>query len=121
MTGSSDMILSIHNVSKSFPGVKALDNVSMDVRRGVVHGIVGENGAGKSTLMKILSGVYTKDSGEVVFDGRLVEKTTPIDALRSGLSIIYQEFSLVNSMTVGENIFLGRFAEAGGMKKTHLK
>ena len=121
MTGSSDMILSIHNVSKSFPGVKALDNVSMDVRRGVVHGIVGENGAGKSTLMKILSGVYTKDSGEVVFDGRLVEKTTPIDALRSGLSIIYQEFSLVNSMTVGENIFLGRFAEAGGMKKTHQK
>ena len=121
MTGSSDMILSIHNVSKSFPGVKALDNVSMDVRRGVVHGIVGENGAGKSTLMKILSGVYTKDSGEVVFDGRLVEKTTPIDALRSGLSIIYQEFSLVNSMTVGENIFLGRFREAGGMKKTHQK
>lgn len=121
MTGSSDMILSIHNVSKSFPGVKALDNVSMDVRRGVVHGIVGENGAGKSTLMKILSGVYTKDSGEVVFDGRLVERTTPIDALRSGLSIIYQEFSLVNSMTVGENIFLGRFREAGGMKKTHQK
>jgi len=121
MTGASDIILSIKNVSKSFPGVKALDDVSVDVRRGVVHGIVGENGAGKSTLMKILSGVYTKDAGSVEFDGKLIEKTTPIDALRRGLSIIYQEFSLVNTMTVGENIFLGRFREAGGMKKTHQK
>ena len=121
MTGASDNILSIKNVSKTFPGVKALDDVSVDVRRGVVHGIVGENGAGKSTLMKILSGVYTKDAGSVEFDGKLIEKTTPIDALRRGLSIIYQEFSLVNTMTVGENIFLGRFKEAGGMKKTHQK
>lgn len=121
MTGASDIILSIKNVSKSFPGVKALDDVSVDVRRGVVHGIVGENGAGKSTLMKILSGVYTKDAGSVEFDGKLIEKTTPIDALRRGLSIIYQEFSLVGTMTVGENIFLGRFKEAGGMKKTHQK
>ena len=118
---ASDIILSIKNVSKSFPGVKALDDVSVEVRRGVVHGIVGENGAGKSTLMKILSGVHEKDSGSVTFDGQVVEKTTPIDALRRGLSIIYQEFSLVNTMTVGENIYLGRFAEAGGMKKTHQK
>lgn len=71
--------------------------------------------------MKILSGVYSKDSGTVEFDGRIIERTTPIDALRMGLSIIYQEFSLVNTMTVGENIFLGRFREVGGMKKTHQK
>lgn len=117
----SDEILSVKHVCKTFPGVKALDDVSLTVRRGVVHGIVGENGAGKSTLMKILSGVYTKDSGTVIFDGQTIEKTTPMKSLRAGLSIIYQEFSLISSMTVGENIFLGRFKEAGGMKGTHQK
>ena len=117
----SDVILSVEHVSKTFPGVKALDDVSLQVGRGVVHGIVGENGAGKSTLMKILSGVYTKDAGTVVFDGQTVEKTTPMESLRRGLSIIYQEFSLISSMTVGENIFLGRFKEAGGMRGTHQK
>lgn len=116
---SSDLILSVRNVSKAFPGVKALDDVSLDVRRGSIHGIVGENGAGKSTLMKILSGVYTRDAGSIVFDGKTIEKTTPMDSLRMGLSIIYQEFSLIGSMTVGENIFLGRFREAGGMRGTH--
>lgn len=118
---SSDLILSMKHINKAFPGVKALDDVSLEVRRGVVHGIVGENGAGKSTLMKILSGVYTKDSGTIEFDGQTVEATSPMESLRMGLSIIYQEFSLVNSMTVGENIFLGRFREAGGMKGTHQK
>ena len=117
----SEVILSVEHVSKTFPGVKALDDVSLEVGRGVVHGIVGENGAGKSTLMKILSGVYTKDSGTVVFDGQMIEKTSPMESLRRGLSIIYQEFSLISSMTVGENIFLGRFREAGGMKGTHQK
>ena len=112
-------ILSIHNVSKSFPGVRALKDVSFGVRRGVVHGIVGENGAGKSTLMKILSGVHRKDSGEIYFDGEKIESTTPVQSLHRGLSIIYQEFNLVNTMSVGENIFLGRFREMGGMKGTH--
>ena len=115
------IILSIQDVSKSFPGVKALDNVSIEVRRGTVHGIVGENGAGKSTLMKILSGVYTKDSGTVVFDGKVIEHTTPVESLNRGLSIIYQEFNLVNTMSVGENIFLGRFKEVGGMRGSHSK
>ena len=103
----STFILQVENVCKSFPGVKALDKVTIQVQRGVVHGIVGENGAGKSTLMKILSGVYTKDEGEIIFDGEIVEHTTPIQSLARGLSIIYQEFNLVNTMSVGENIFLG--------------
>ena len=119
MGSSAEYILEVKNVCKSFPGVKALDNVSISVPKGVVYGIVGENGAGKSTLMKILSGVYTKDSGTVIFDGQTIEKTTPIQALRRGLSIIYQEFNLVNTMTVGENILLGRFSENGGMRGTH--
>ena len=116
-----ELILSIQHVSKSFPGVKALDDVSMDIEKGVVYGIVGETGAGKSTLMKILSGVYTKDEGKVFFDGKEIEHTTPMESLRMGLSIIYQEFSLVQKMTVGENIYLGRFKEAGGMSGTHAK
>ncbi|MDR0388247.1 MAG: ATP-binding cassette domain-containing protein, partial [Treponema sp.] len=116
---SGATILSIRNVNKSFPGVRALNNVSISVKRGVVHGIVGENGAGKSTLMKILSGVHRKDSGEIYFDGEKIETTTPIQSLRRGLSIIYQEFNLVNTMSVGENIFPGRFREMGGMKGVH--
>lgn len=116
-----EYILTMSHVNKSFPGVKALDDVSIKVKPGEVHGLVGENGAGKSTLMKILSGVYTKDSGEIYFDGKLVEKTTPIESLRMGMSIIYQELNLVQTMSVGENIFMGRFKEAGGMTGTHRK
>jgi ribose transport system ATP-binding protein len=114
-----DIILSIKDVCKSFPGVKALDKVSIEIQKGVVHGIVGENGAGKSTLMKILSGVYKKDSGTVIFDGETIENTTPVQSLQRGLSIIYQEFNLVNSMSVGENIYLGRFKQMQGMRGTH--
>lgn len=114
-------LLLVKDVNKSFPGVKALEDVTIEVQRGVVHGIVGENGAGKSTLMKILSGVYDKDSGTVIFDGEVIEHTTPVQSLSRGMSIIYQEFSLVNTMSVGENIFLGRFREVGGMRGTHAK
>lgn len=116
-----EIILSIKDVSKSFPGVKALDQVSIEIRRGTVHGIVGENGAGKSTLMKILSGVYQKDSGTIIFDGEEIKNTTPIESMKRGLSIIYQELNLVNTMSVGENIFLGRFREMGGMRGVHAK
>jgi ribose transport system ATP-binding protein len=114
-------LLSITDVSKAFPGVKALDRVSLEVRGGVVHGIVGENGAGKSTLMKILSGVYEKDSGEIVFEGNVIDKVTPVQSMHMGLAIIYQELNLVNTMTVGENVFLGRFAESGGRAGVHAK
>jgi ribose transport system ATP-binding protein len=114
-------LLIIKDVSKEFPGVKALDRISLEVTGGVVHGIVGENGAGKSTLMKILSGVYTKDSGEVIFEGRTIDSITPLESMRMGLAIIYQELNLVNTMTVGENVFLGRFAESGGRRGVHAK
>jgi ribose transport system ATP-binding protein len=121
LSQSGRYILVVRDVCKSFPGVKALDRVSIQVPAGVVYGIVGENGAGKSTLMKILSGVYEKDSGTIEFDGKVIEHTTPVQALRRGLSIIYQEFNLVNSMSVGENIYLGRFREMGGMRGVHKK
>ena len=114
-------ILSIKDISKSFPGVKALSGVSFDVGRGCVHGLVGENGAGKSTLMKILSGVYQKDSGTVFFDGEEIPHTTPKESMQRGLAIIYQELNLVNTMSVGENIFLGRFKEMNGMRGTHAR
>ena len=84
VASAPEALLTINDVSKAFPGVKALDQVSLDVRPGIVHGIVGENGAGKSTLMKILSGVYEKDSGEIVFEGNVIDKITPVQSMQTG-------------------------------------
>ena len=107
-----DLILSVKNVTKTFPGVKALDNVSFDVKRGTVHAICGENGAGKSTLMKIISGAYKRDSGEVYFDGKPMDPNiTPRQSQELGISIIYQEFNLVNTLSVAENIYLNRLTK----------
>nr|WP_305147533.1 sugar ABC transporter ATP-binding protein [Butyricicoccus faecihominis] len=117
----TNVILSVQNVTKRFTNVVALDQVSFDIYQGQVHGIVGENGAGKSTLMKILSGVYSKDEGNIFFDGQEMRIKKPTESLRLGLSIIYQEFNLVNQMNVGENIFLGRFKELGGLRQIHKK
>lgn len=105
------VLLRMDQVSKSFPGVKALDNVSLDVHAGEILGLIGENGAGKSTLMKILSGVYPMDSGEIFIDGELVHLHNPHQAQSLGISIIYQEFNLMPNLSVMENIFVGR--EAG--------
>lgn len=98
----------IRNVSKSFPGVKALDDVSMSVSEGEVRALVGENGAGKSTLMKILNGNYKMDSGHILIDGKEVSITGPIKAAECGISIIFQELNLVNQLSIAENIFAGR-------------
>jgi ribose transport system ATP-binding protein len=95
-------------ISKHFAGVHALRDVSFDCRAGEVHALAGENGAGKSTLIKILSGVHRPDAGEILLDGRLVHFSHPVDALRAGISVIYQEFSLLPERTVAQNIFLGR-------------
>ena len=104
-------ILSIQGVTKEFPGVKALDNISLDVFKGEIHGIVGENGAGKSTLMKILSGVYRMEQGELFIDGSKVEIENPVQSQNMGISIIYQELNLVNTLSVAENIYLGRLKD----------
>ena len=99
-------LLQMSGITKRFPGVLALDNASLFVRRGEVHALLGENGAGKSTLMKILSGAYTLDAGKLVFDGREIAVNSPRNAQELGISIIYQELNLVPHMTVAENIFL---------------
>ena len=96
----------MRDTSKRFPGVLALDNVSLSIERGEVHALLGENGAGKSTLMKILSGAYKKDAGEIIFDGQPVQINSPRQAQELGVSIIYQELNLVPQLSVAENIFL---------------
>lgn len=101
------MLLEMRHISKSFPGVRALNDVSFDVRQGEVHALVGENGAGKSTLMKILSGVYQADAGEVIFQGRPVRFTSPRQAQMAGIATIYQELNQVPYLSISENIFLG--------------
>jgi rhamnose transport system ATP-binding protein len=106
--------LALLNVSKSFPGVRALDDVSFDVWPGEVHALLGENGAGKSTLIKIVSGVYPPDSGEIRINGRKVNFAHPREAQTHGIATIYQEFSLYPELTVAENIFSGNMPRALG-------
>lgn len=101
-------LISVRGVSKSFPGVKALDDVRFDLQPGEVHALMGENGAGKSTLMKILAGVYQKDSGEMLLDGQAVEIQSPAHAQSLAIGIIHQELHLMGHMTAAQNIYLGR-------------
>jgi ribose transport system ATP-binding protein len=103
-----DLLLQVEGVDKSFPGVKALEGMRFDLRKGEVLGLVGENGAGKSTLMKLLTGIYTRETGEFWLDGRPLDVHTPKEAQEAGLSIIHQELNLVPHLTVAENIWLGR-------------
>ncbi|MCX6039616.1 MAG: ATP-binding cassette domain-containing protein, partial [Caldilinea sp.] len=105
-------LLWMKDVSKAFPGVQALKNVSLYAAAGEVLGLIGQNGAGKSTLMKILSGVYTIDSGELYFNGSPLVIHSPHQAQELGISIIYQELNLMPNLSVMENIFIGR--EPGG-------
>ena len=109
----SEYILEMKGISKSFPGVKALDNVQLNVRPGTVHALMGENGAGKSTLMKILYGMYFKDAGTIKLDGVDVELNTPKEAMDLGVSMIHQELQPIPMMTIGENIFLGSYPTGG--------
>jgi ribose transport system ATP-binding protein len=106
-------LIALDNVSKRFPGVLALDDCRFDLYPGEVHALMGENGAGKSTLMKILSGVYQKDSGEILLDGRPVEIADPRAAQALGIGIIHQELNLMNHLSAAQNIFIGREPKKG--------
>jgi ABC-type sugar transport system ATPase subunit len=108
-------ILKIDHISISFPGVKALDDVTFDIARGTVHGLVGENGAGKSTLIKILAGIYSAESGAILLNGQPVKFKTPHEAQSAGISVVHQEFKLSEPLTVTENIFLGRLLYKRGL------
>jgi ABC-type sugar transport system ATPase subunit len=105
--------LQMRDISKSFPGVKALHRVSLEVQKGEVHAIVGENGAGKSTLMKILAGLYNADEGSIEILGKPVGAMTPREARDLGIGMIYQELNLVPDLTVAENISLGAIPRRG--------
>lgn len=102
-------VLEMKGITKTFPGVVALNDVSFSVEKGSVHGLIGENGAGKSTLMKILNGVYTATEGEMFLEGKPLHLQGVRDAQEKGISTIFQEFNLINSLSVAENIFLGRY------------
>ncbi|MFA5851377.1 MAG: ATP-binding cassette domain-containing protein, partial [Spirochaetales bacterium] len=106
--GKSEFVLVMSGISKSFPGVKALDDVTLKVRPGTVHTLMGENGAGKSTLMKCLFGIYREDTGTITLNGREVKFHSAKDALEAGVSMIHQELLNVPERSVRENIWLGR-------------
>lgn len=103
-----EVILTMKGIDKSFPGVHALDHVDLEVRKGEVLALMGENGAGKSTLMKVLTGIYKKDSGSITFEGKEVEFDSPRAAQEAGIVIVHQELNMLNHLTVAQNIFIGR-------------
>ena len=108
-----DVILTMKDIDKSFPGVHALDHVDFEVKRGEVHALMGENGAGKSTLMKVLTGIYQKDSGSIKYKGQEVEFHNTREAQDAGVVIVHQELNMVGDLTVAQNIFIGREPRKG--------
>lgn len=110
------MLLEMSGITKSFPGVKALDQVSVELKKGEIVAIIGENGAGKSTLIKILSGAYLPEAGTINIDGECQSQMTPIAAIKKGIGIIYQELNSVDQLTVAENIFMGNLPQKKGLR-----
>jgi ribose transport system ATP-binding protein len=108
MMNQDDIILELKNITKIYPGVRALDDVSISLKRGEVHALVGENGAGKSTLIKIITGAIHPTYGSIIYKGKTYKHFSPIEAISLGISVIYQEFNLIPYLTVAENIFYGR-------------
>ena len=111
----SETFITLKNICKTFPGVKALDGIHLEVKKGEVHALVGENGAGKSTLIKILAGNYQPDEGgEIIIEGKAYSALTPREAIRQGIIVIYQDFSLFPNLTVAENISISGQMEKRG-------
>ena len=108
-----EVILTMKGIDKSFPGVHALDHVNLEIRKGEVLALMGENGAGKSTLMKVLTGIYKKDSGTITYEGKDVEFANPREAQDAGIVIVHQELNMMNHLTVAQNIFIGREIMSG--------
>ena len=115
MTENNDILLEMKGIVKEFPNVKALDNVSLTVRRGTVHALMGENGAGKSTLMKCLFGIYSHDKGEIFLDGSPVDFKNPSEALENGVAMVHQELNQALKRSVMDNLWLGRYPKALGI------
>jgi methyl-galactoside transport system ATP-binding protein len=115
----SQYLLEMQGVCKSFPGVKALDNVSLQLQPGTVHALMGENGAGKSTLMKCLFGVYSMDEGEILYDGKPIRIVNPFDALKKGIAMVHQELQPIPERSIAENIFCGRYPKKLGFVVDH--
>src|SRR5512138_3440978 len=107
MTNIDDCILTIKGVSKTFPGVNALENVEFTLKRGEIHALVGENGAGKSTLIKIMTGVEHPDSGSIKLEGKPIQVRSPQHSQEIGISTVYQEVNLCTNISIAENIMLG--------------
>lgn len=107
---SDNVLLKMRNIHKRFPGVYALQGVDFTLRKGEIHALMGENGAGKSTLIKVLTGVYTKDEGEISIDGQVVAIHSPQQAQNAGISTVYQEITLCPNLSVAENMYIGRTA-----------
>ncbi|MCD7760541.1 MAG: sugar ABC transporter ATP-binding protein [Clostridiales bacterium] len=103
-----DVVLEMRHIDKSFPGVKALQNVDFTLRKGEIHALMGENGAGKSTLIKVLTGVYSKDEGDILLEGKAVAIRSPQDAQNLGIATVYQEITLCPNLSVAENMYIGR-------------
>ena len=111
----NNYILTLKNISKEFPGVKALDDVTINIERGTIHGLVGENGAGKSTLIKVLAGIYQPNAGEIILEGKPCRFGSPIEARHAGISVVHQEIKLAEPLSVAENMFLGNVMMKGGL------
>ena len=105
----NNVVLTMRDISKTFPGVKALQHVDFTLRKGEIHALMGENGAGKSTLMKCMFGIYHMDEGEVIYEGKKVQIKGPLDALNRGIAMVHQELQPIPERSIGENIFVGRY------------
>ena len=110
-----NVLLQMTDITKTFPGVKALDHVSLTVKRGTVHALMGENGAGKSTLMKCLFGIYAKDGGHIYLDGKEINFKSSKEALENGVAMVHQELNQALKRSVMDNIWLGRYPKVGGI------